>query len=434
MTFLSDQKTYLSNLGVFKDFLPYQASCYNPYPFVLSHQLANELMSMASVLIKGVTAIVEHYLCDQQMQRLMPLPAHLLTYLHLAQGVPYRSGSMRPDLLFGESGIVKLCEINARFPLNGMTMSQWLADAAAKSSYFNERAYHPAASLNQIQSQILARFERNKPLVRVATSEKGGESQYFLSLFAQSGAGTINVHPGELCYQDGAIRYQGRAVEQFLLEIDREDLCLFKSAVIEAIITQSNYINDVRTLILVHDKRILSLLANAELMSRYLTEKEWAGLNRFLPQSLDLTDDNVFRQILDSQNQWVIKKSSGGRGVDLYIGQQCSAEFWQRTLREKRYSYMAQSFVPPGKFPISLLQNGVFKTQFMHVVGAMPCFDSVCYGPGMFRASQELCVNVGDGSGHTIFLTSAIADKPFRHCASACQVTRRGEHALFDPD
>lgn len=411
--FLQHRADYLAQLQPFTRFLPYQAECYNPYPLVLERTLYQELHEFANTLMLAIGAIAENYLQDQGMQNAMPLSEAMRRFLVLSNAVPYRPGTMRPDLLFGASGEVKVCEINARFPLNGMAMSQWLVDAAMQSPFLDWQHYEPVTALSDIQPTILARFSTDTPLVRVASSETGSESLYFLETFRRKGGTVLHVRPEELQLQDNQVVVNdgNSAVpaRQFILEIDREELRLFSDDVISHIVQHCNYINDVRTLILVHDKRILSVLANRQIMSAYLSHQQLALLNRFLTQSLDLSDDQNLQEVLDNRERWVIKKISGGRGVDLYVGQQCEAEFWRDILTRQRNDFMAQQFVPPGAVSMVALGEEQAETKNMHFVGALPCFDGECFGLGMFRASEKLCVNIGDGKGHSILLPSAVS-------------------------
>lgn len=411
--FLQHRADYLAKLTPFSRFLPYQTACYNPYPLVLDRTLYQDLRDFTAMLMQAIAAITENYLRDEAMQKAMPLSQSMRRFLQLSQAVPYRPGTMRPDLLFGAAGEVKVCEINARFPLNGMAISQWLTKAALESEFLNWQHYEPIAELAKIQSTILARFSTDIPLVRVASSESGSESLYFLETFTHQGGQVLHVKPENLRMQsDQIFASDGNTevpVNQFILEIDREELSLFSEDVITHIIEHSNYINDVRTLILVHDKRILSLLANEKIMSAYLRPEQLSLLNRFLTQSLDLSDDQHFQEVSNNKDNWVIKKVSGGRGVDLYVGQQCDASDWRERLTKERGSFMAQQFVAPGAVPLVTSDKSTTEIKPMHFVGSLPCFDGECFGLGMFRASEKLCVNIGNGQGQSILLPSAVS-------------------------
>jgi hypothetical protein len=253
-------------------------------------------------------------------------------------------------------------------------------------------------------------------LVRVAKSETGGESQFFLAQFNRIGGHCINARPDQLAIDGEDIivnTAQGKSsksvnANNFILEIDREELFSFAPCVIDKLIESSNYINDVRTLILVHDKRILTVLADRDIMQPYLSKTEHFQLQSYLLNSAELSIDEECEMVLANKNKWVLKKSSGGRGLDLFIGAACTQKQWENVLLSGKNEYMAQEYFAHSTTPILHYRNGQ-QSGPMNIVGSLPCFDSEYFGVGMFRASEQECVNVGSGEGQAIFLPSAEA-------------------------
>lgn len=205
MDFERHKASFLAHLASFNEYLPYEDICYNPYPLVVAQSLYRDMMQLSEVLMKALRAVADNYLHDADMQSTMPLDHNLQQFLVMSSNTHFLAGTMRPDLLFGKAGEIKLCEINARFPLNGMTMSQWLNNAAYESDYLVWERYHPVSDLTNIKQSILKRFNSNKALVRVATSEKGGESRYFLQHFSRSGAQVLHAQPEELQFKQGCV-------------------------------------------------------------------------------------------------------------------------------------------------------------------------------------------------------------------------------------
>jgi hypothetical protein len=402
----SHKYDFLSAFTPLSGFLPYEDRCYSPYPISVSLLLFTELGDLANTLMRAVRTVAENYLIDSAMQSLMPLPVHLVEFLKMSHSNMYQAGTMRPDLLFGKYHEIKVCEINARFPLNGMLSSQWVSQASFAHEYSDSSCSQLPDNIGKIQDEILERFDVTKPLGWVSHSESGTESRFFLQKFAELGGLFIELDPLELSLQDGRVQGQGVEIEQFILEIDREELCLFDPPVLNHIVQQCNYINDVRTLILVHDKRILSILGDRLIMQNYLQEEDLVRLARHIPETLDLGNQDNYKRVLTTPSEWVIKKISGGRGVGMLIGVQCDAVLWRETLENHSEEYMAQSYVPLDTFDV--IRGDSIKP--MHVVGSLPCFDGLSFGLGMYRASSRAGINLGDGSGDSIMLGSAVDD------------------------
>jgi hypothetical protein len=412
------QGEFLSRINEINQYLPYQDTCYSPYPLVVPNKMSHDLQVLAELLLKAVSYVAVSYVRNERIRAKMPLPSRFNYFLERADKCPYKMGTIRPDLIFGHNNRIKICEINARFPLNGMTISQWVNSAADDAHYLSWNDYQQYGLNLKICSTMLARFPTDQTLVRVAKSETGGESRFFLDQFSKHGGHCVHVRPEQLAIRGENIVIDGlqskgaksKGLSNFILEIDREELLSFAPNVINKLIDSSNYINDVRTLILVHDKRILTIISDPEIMQPFLSDKEHRLLKNYLLGSAELSLNEDYEDVLLDRKKWVLKKSSGGRGLDLFIGATCSQKQWENVLKSHKHQYMAQEYFAPSTTPISHFRNGQ-QSGPMNIVGSLPCFDSTCFGIGMFRASEQECVNIGNGEGQAIFLPSAEANK-----------------------
>ena len=80
---------------------------------------------MCPVLCKAFTAIVFAYFSDERIRQIYQLDQGLEEMLKLAETQPYQPGFYRPDLLYDTHGQAKICEIGARYPLNGWIYSYY---------------------------------------------------------------------------------------------------------------------------------------------------------------------------------------------------------------------------------------------------------------------------------------------------------------------
>ncbi len=392
----------------FMDYLSYHKRCYNPYPIVIPRSMYIELTELGEAIIQGVKAVAGHYLDDPRMQSRMPLTGQFKEILSFSYPQPYHIGMLRPDLIFSRDHGPLVCEINARFPINGMALSQWLGQTIATVPYLADAGIEPPQSLNRLLPAMLNRFDIDKPLALINKKEAGSESRFFLDQFRAAGGRAIIAAPEELQLKRGGIELNGESVNQFILELDRAELLNFKTEVLEQMAGYSNYFNDLRTLILAHDKRMLGVLRDRDIMSSYLEEPYLTLLNHFISKSVNLDNDVAFDEALKNPGQWVIKKISGGRGVGMLIGPETSEDTWASTLTNNRDEYMAQEYIPYKELPVVHENNGNPACAMMYLVGTLPCFDDKVFGPGMFRTSKTFKINLGQGEGDAVLLGPAI--------------------------
>ncbi|NWN23175.1 hypothetical protein GY661_25340, partial [Escherichia coli] len=74
------------------------------------------------------------------------------------------------------------------------------------------------------------------------------------------GIGFASVSPAAIGLEGGRLCAAGRTIDHAILEMDRSELPLISGEVLRHLIDTGRYFNDVRTLILVHDKRVLAVL------------------------------------------------------------------------------------------------------------------------------------------------------------------------------
>ena len=104
-------------------------------PVVVTAAYLQQLAALGRVLEKALRAIVERYFDDERIRAIYSLPRELEAILRLAHrrrnDVPYRIGFFRPDFVYDRDGMPRICEIGARYPLNGWMISLLAAQAYA---------------------------------------------------------------------------------------------------------------------------------------------------------------------------------------------------------------------------------------------------------------------------------------------------------------
>jgi hypothetical protein len=368
------------------------ADSFSPVPVAVNRNEIVRMEKLCQVLNKALTSVVNAYFSDERIRAIYNLDERMNNILSIANAEPYEVGMYRPDFLQAEDGSIKICEIGARYPINGWMLSYYLNVISEDSGLpLLEAVPHQRDFINA----IFSRFNSNEPIVLVHEKEKGTEVFYLLNEFSKQGLNYVSASPAQLSCQNGELMLQGKAVNQFILEMDREELRNFDPEVLKLIITKGNYFNDVRTLILVHDKRILAVLYNEEIMRDYLSEEEYLFLRSFLIPTYALHAPEKRMEVSGSSLNWVLKRNSGGRGIDMYVKSDCEAAVWSDIIAKQWTEYMIQQYVPQRWFKYG---SGVEKS-LINLVGMLLCYNDRSFGPGLFRGSAESVVNVHQGRG-----------------------------------
>lgn len=368
------------------------ADSFSPVPVAVNRSEIVRMEKLCQVLNKALTNVVNAYFTDERIRTIYNFDECLNNILSIANARPYEVGMYRPDFLQAEDGSIKICEIGARYPINGWMLSYYLNIIAEDSGLpLLETVPHQRDFIHA----IFSRFNRSEPIVLVHEKEKGTEVFYLLNEFSKQGLDYVSANPSQLKCQNGSIMLAGKPVDQFILEMDREELRNFDLEVLKLIINKGNYFNDVRTLILVHDKRILAVLYSEEIMRNYLSEEEYLFLQSFLIPTYALHAPEKRNEISNSHLNWVLKRNSGGRGIDMYVKSDCEARIWSDIIDKQWPEYMIQEYVPQRVFKYG---SGAEKS-LINLVGMLLCYNNRSFGPGLFRGSAESVVNVHQGRG-----------------------------------
>lgn len=364
--------------------VPWPADLFNPYPFVLSPAEVQRLMALGRAVHTGIQAVVRNFALDERIRERFALDPRLIAILDRARGMPYSIGMFRPDFVIDEDGEFRVCEINARFSANGYAINH-IVDGALRSANYLPPSLRRIEGMSKIQPAMTAAFRDGRPIAIVLRSESG--SEIFMLL---AGLEWFTIAPASLTLERNP---------HVILELDRLELLELKPDVLDDIIRNGSR-NDVRTLILVHDKRLLSVLSDPAIMRDYVD----ATTARLLTHHIIPTRPawQAREEALANQDDWVTKPNSGGRGVDVLIGGETSRDKWEARLRNHAADDALQRFVKQRRFPILHLADEELRETEMNVVGLLPCFEDHVFGPGIFRAGTGSVINVHQQRGEIL--------------------------------
>ncbi len=367
--------------------VPWPAEVFNPYPVVLATEYVERLLTFGRAVHSGIHAVVRNFAEDERIRARYGLDPRLAAILERAHGQPYTIGMFRPDFVLDERGDFRICEINARFSANGYAINH-IVDGALHEITYLSNDVRRVEGQSTIQATMTAAFRDGEPVTVVLSKESG--SEIFLLL---AGAG-IEWHKAAPASLDGSETH-------YVLELDRMELLELPDDILNCIIERGSR-NDVRTLILVHDKRLLSVLSDPAIMRDHVDAETCDLLVRHIIATRPAADAEAREQALAHREEWVLKPSSGGRGVDVWIGGETPRDVWEARLREHANDDTLQRFIPQRRYSILHLDGEELRESPMNVVGLLPCFEEHVFGPGIFRAGTGSVINVHQQRGEVL--------------------------------
>lgn len=374
----------------------------SPYPLLCDAADLQRFFRLRLALNSALVRLVNAYGKDERLSSIIRLPPAHQALLARAQRRPYIVGSFRPDMLLDGNGVWRVCEINARFPVNGYMSSYYIHQATARQGALYNRGARPLSGLDAMLEAIADHFKAAKPLRLLRDKEKGMDTHLLVPALRRRGMRVEVCPPSELAVRDGMIYHGETAVEQFILELERDELLDMDADLFDALAACPTYFNDLRTLLLVHDKRMLAVLSDAGIMADYADAAEQALISQHILPTYAADDPRIAGELRNEPQHWVLKRNSSGRGIGMLIGPECDAGEWRRVLEHEADEYTAQRYLPQQMLDVITLENGELVEKPMQVVGMLPGFDEVLYGPGFFRAGPPGIVNVHGGLGEII--------------------------------
>ncbi|MNU73273.1 hypothetical protein D3C71_627520 [compost metagenome] len=379
--------------------LPYGVS---NLPVLVKESDLYESQRLSEVLNRAFVRIVQHYFSDQRIRDIYQLDSGLEAILKMANSYSYKVGMYRPDFVIDVHGQKKICEIGCRYPFNGWMFSYYVNEIVAKLIPAVHDHWFPVSGLNDFLDDYVQTLDPVEPLFWVHDREKGTEVNYLFSELRKRNILAESITSGDLSAVADQLFVGERLAQQFILEMDREELKQIDPSVLNGLIASGKCTNDVRSLILIHDKRVLAVLCNEEIMRDYLSEVDYAFLKPFLISSFIVDIEEKRAEIIHSTENWVLKNNSGGRGIGMYVKNDCAPEEWNRIVTQEWKHYMVQEYIDQEFFDFF----DEHKKEQINVVGLLLCKDSRCYGPGIFRGSTEKVINMYEGRG--VFLPCAV--------------------------
>ena len=365
--------------------IPRLSCWYLDTPAVIPPKRYAEFHQIQRIIYMAIHYYIEHY---HLYRDIVPQTDFVENLLKVCAPYTYRPGTYRPDFLLDGSGAIKICEIGARFPLNGYFLSG-IAEMIGRRR-FGYLPHNKESQYARFLSYLFAYWgEEFDTICVLKGADRPGDIKFYVPMFENMGIKVVVLSPSALLQNKNLLHKS--AVINELNQMEIEGLPV---DIIEAI-AASNSLNDLRSIFLIHDKRFMALMSNTEFLSAFLTQDQIKILNRtMIPTFTYFQDSDTWAQARTNKDEWILKHRLLGKSEKVYAGCYCSAREWADIFNSSEIADMVlQPFIKQRRISSSIGD----KKYDDYAVGTLLCFDNYFFGPGIFRTSScEITNRVDD--------------------------------------
>ncbi|KAJ5773681.1 hypothetical protein N7457_008577 [Penicillium paradoxum] len=350
-----------------------------PYPVLGNEAHQRQLAELSEALVLAITDIVERWWSDEkacfpERMPLEPVEERLLQWMENLDGRvlrPFKScqGSWRPDFLLESSDDpeqienYRICEINARFCWNGFLFTAF-GQQALLNMGIEQYGIKGATDPQKVIAGLNGLFDSSLPL-HLVKGEEYGYDIHMLVPYAQRYLGVdVKIIPPEslrlvpatapggyklYCLssadskQPTILNDAGESLEevhQLGVELHQRELLAMSFEMLQQISLRC--FNDLRTVLLVHDKRMLGLVLEELdlLVARNVLSSHQAGiLDRGLVHTIIPGSDKLkhfvsgCRADASTKDKYLLKPVRSGKGAGILFGDQVTQEEWMSLLQ-----------------------------------------------------------------------------------------------------
>ncbi|KAI9150839.1 ATP-dependent bile acid permease [Paramyrothecium foliicola] len=367
----------------------YSASC--PQPILVDQHHQEQLRDLHEALVVAISDIVRRWWSDEgrAFPQRMPLGSKeedLLKWMDAQVdhgNLPKfseRLGSWRPDFMvedfpsteaaFSTEENFTITEINARFSFNGFMHEAYGQEALDKVLHAKATGVadlQSATNAETLLDSLFGLFRPDLPLHLLKGEERGIDIHMFINeVERRRGIKPRLIKPGDLrlvpdnksttgyrlfCTYHGdddaealgqnatLLCWEGEVVEeihQVGLELHQRELLAMEPKLLQQL--SLHCFNDMRTVLLVHDKRMLGIVKQElhDLVTRkVLSETQAAALGKgivdtILPGSPEMAD--LLQGSAELRNMYILKPVRSGKGDGIRFGEDLSAQEWINAL------------------------------------------------------------------------------------------------------
>lgn len=353
-------------------------------PMVITKCRFEELQKVQQLLYKAINFYVTNY---ELFDHIFSIDANIQRIVRLCKPYKYRVGTYRPDLLIKDDGQLKICEIGARFPLNGYFYS-------GIAAYIGE--HYLGCTVDQKTKKqyehfidyLFQYFGDFNSFCILKGEDKAGDFLFYVPYFEELGFNVNILSPSEI--ESNLHLLDGAAVINEFSQIELSKL----SDKALTIIAASNGLNDMRSIFLIHDKRFLAVLSDIDFLTQAIGKDDMEFLSNYLiPTYTRDCNSEVWKVAMANKNQWIVKHYLLGKSEHVYAGCVMEEHEWESIFASNEIERMIlQPFISQKRF-----KSHIGSISFNdYAVGTLLCFDNKFFGPGIFRCSSYEITNKVD--------------------------------------
>ena len=377
----------------------YKAYAYNS-PLVMTDVRARELKLLGRILCKTIAHMLDQY---NKFLHIIPRDEKELRILEICSRYPFHVGTFRADFVIDQAGSIKIIEMNARQPLNGLFVA----------GFSQEIALHQAEGLNikgiiDLYSGLFNYLERYigdaKHICVIFGNYPPAEMRYYPSIFEKAGIKchliTLEELPQKLhLLRDAWVILQGIASDFRYLPLE----------IIEAL-AECNSHNALNVSLYSGDKRFFYALNHPGFLESFLATQELGLLKKYItPTYLFGTSPELWDEAFNDKEKYILKHHWKSRGEDVYAGYSTDNTTWKNLFSSKKLDQMVlQPYVTQKKYQGFVGDEP--RNDFL--TGTLLYFNDEFFGPGMYRAHSVPVFTVKVDSRRIAQLVAAVESDP----------------------
>lgn len=393
--------------GLHAERMGYYGRWYHDRPMAVTSARRDELRRLHRILYKCIEYMAVHY--REFVPQYIPLSDKEMELLEIQSRYPFRAGTYRPDYLVTEKGELKLCEITSRFFAHGIFMTYFaecaaqrfldtMSGAAEKDRIAvtdrgdgptgkNQRRIH-ASSFNEMLGYMLQITEGKNDLYVLKSADKTSEIALYAPFYRAFGK-QVEIFEAQEVEQNIERWKDGFVISA----LNQKDLLSFSTETVETMIAAGMY-NDLRTILLVHDKRFMSMWFRDAFTDKCLTAEETAFLrSHAIPTYLFGEKEKIWEDARLNKEGYILKHHRLGKSEKVYAGPLTDAGTWENLWEKEAVKEMIlQPFIRQRTYP-TVWEGTPFED---YICGMMLCVDDRYFDSGMIRASSLPVTNIGD--------------------------------------
>lgn len=377
----------------------YYLRWYHDKPLVVTSARRDELRRLHRVLYR----VCEHFALHwrEWTWKYMPLSEKEEALLDMQDRHPFRAGTFRPDYIIGSDGALRLCEITSRFFAHGIFMTYYATVAGRREAERGAGA-DPAGlrdasgeggltfeegRLTQLLRDLLALTEGYDDIYVFKSADKTSAIAMYKAFFENFGKRVTVLEAEEV---------EGRRSDwegAFLISaLNQKDLLSYSLDTLRAMV-DGGIVNDMRTVLLLHDKRFLKYWFDDDFTRECLSDEDAAFLRAHaIPTYGPLpADAGFFEKARRDKDSWILKPATLGKSENVHAGVMTSREDWE-ALFAALEGFILQPFIDQRRY--DLAWEGTEYEEY--ICGMMLCLDDRYYDSGLVRTSSAPVTNKVD--------------------------------------